>query len=217
MMIIRSRHDPVEAFTRVELLLIISSVVALGILWCSHYSSDKAKSRLIYCNNNLKQVGLAFKTWSPDQSDVFPMRRPASSGGTLELTNSSLVFRTFLVLSNELIEPALLICPEDSRKPATNFGAEFSSNNVSYFVGLDASEEDPESLLSGDRNITNGIPLNNGLLLLPTNFPAGWNQQFHNGIGNVSLGDGSVQILRSTRLWQQFCAAGTATNRLMMP
>ena len=80
----------------------------------------------------------------------------------------------FMVMSNELATPKVIYCPADTihSGPATNFtwqdvlsiippgnGAHASALNnftkVSYFVSADATEADPQGVLSGDCNIGN--------------------------------------------------------------
>jgi len=102
------------------------------------------------------------------------------------------------------------------RAAATNF--DFMSNsNLSYFVGVDAEETNPQTLLSGDRNITNGTSAKNGVLDLTTNRPSGWTAEMHNKIGNIALADGSVQQLSTLNLRATVENTGVATNRLQMP
>ena len=45
----------------------------------------------------------------------------------------------------------------------------------------------------GDRNLTNGLPITEGILLLVPNRPIGWTQGLHYPQGNIALADGSVQ------------------------
>jgi type II secretory pathway pseudopilin PulG len=207
-----------KAFTLVELLVVLAVVIVFLAMFIEAPGTPRAKAQRINCSNNLKQIGVAFKTWPGEpQREAFPMELSVTNGGTMELTNSSLVFRTFLAMSNELSTPKILVCPADDRNPAAAFDARFSNSNVSYFIGLDSSEETWQMFLAGDRNLTNCLPVNNGVLLLPTNRPVGWDQQMHRGQGNVLLRDGSVQQVSSSKLWQQLCATGTNANRIMMP
>ncbi len=118
---------------------------------------------------------------------------------------------TFVVMSNELKTPKILVCPSDVRKPVVNFGPGFANSNVSYFVGVTADETQPHMLLSGDRNLTNGPLPPNRLLLLATNSAPGWNHELHRFRGNVALADGSVQSLDIPRLRTAFTNAGNST------
>lgn len=127
-------------------------------------------------------------------------------------------FRHFQVMSNELSTPRILVCPADSeiQMPATNFTA-FSNSNISYFVGIVPKETNAMLFLSGDRNITNGTSIRNGILVLTTNRPAGWTSEFHNKVGNIGLADGSVQQDSLFGLQNQIAGTGVATNWLQMP
>jgi prepilin-type processing-associated H-X9-DG protein len=94
----------------------------------------------------------------------------------------------------------VLVCPTDNqRRPAASFEL-LRNTNISYFVALDANEEKPHSLLSGDRHI-NGGPLKNGYLLtLTANSLPSWTPLMHTGSGNVGLADGSAQQLDTAGL-----------------
>ena len=210
------RRSPGEAFTFVEMIVIIACIAILAAFLLPAIARNKAHTARVNCVNNLKQIGLASKTWSPDQSADFPMRRETTYGGTLGLPNSELIWRTFQIISNELMTPKILVCPEDTRVPPANFNREFSNMNISYFLGLDSADETPEMFLSGDRNLTNGTPLQGGVLVITSNRPAGWTQAMHRGQGNILYADGSVQQNSSSRLGMMISRSGD-TNRLAMP
>jgi hypothetical protein len=167
----------------------------------------------------MKQIGLAFKTWSLDQSSVYPMQRPKLQGGTRELVETGEVAVHFRVLSNELSTPKILVCPADKQKiAAKTFGSEFSDANVSYFLGVDAADESPQSFLSGDRNLAaDGQRVSKGLFPLTTNMALSWTTAIHGSCGNICLADGSVQLLNSVRLADAARNQGLATNRLALP
>jgi prepilin-type processing-associated H-X9-DG protein len=136
----------------------------------------------------------------------------------MELVNGGAAFRYFVALSNQLGTPKLIACPADKkRKPATSF-AWVKNANVSYFVTFNATEEQPRTLLAGDRNLTiNGRPVKPGSVELTTNLMVGWSSEIHNFQGNVAMGDGSVQQLNGPRLIQALIGTGQATNRLAVP
>jgi len=120
-------------------------------------------------------------------------------------------------MSNELIAPVVLTCPADTRRRVANW-TNLTESNISYFIGLDARDNEPQSLLSGDRNLeTNGIAVGSGLFVLTTNTPVGWTKDIHQNAGNICLGDGSVHQFTGSRLTQQVQAQGIATNRLLIP
>lgn len=118
----------------------------------------------------------------------------------MESTTNGAVFFTFVVMSNELNTPKILICPADVRRPAANFGPGLANSNISYFVGVNADETQPQMLLSGDRNLTNGTLPANRLLLLTTNSAPGWDHRLHKFRGNIALSDGSVQSSSTPQL-----------------
>jgi prepilin-type processing-associated H-X9-DG protein len=207
------------AFTLIELLIVMAFVCFLAMfLFPRMGSHSQGRPMRINCVNNLKQVGLAFRTWALDHNDRYPMEVPRTNSGTMELASTAPAFMHFLVLSNELSTPKILFCPADSRPgPPTNFISDLDNSKISYFVGVDAVQTNPQMFLAGDRNITNGIAARHGFLELTTNQLAGWTQELHKGQGNVGLADGSVQQFSTSRLRQAIEATGVATNRLAMP
>ena len=89
---------------------------------------------------------------------------------------------------------------------------------MSYFLGLDSSDEAPDSFLSGDRNFAvNGQALAKGLFALTTNTPLSWTAAIHNSCGNILFADGSVRPLDCVELAAGVRNQGLATNRLALP
>lgn len=205
--------------TLIELLVVLAVIAVLGALILPQMARPHVYGGGPNCVNNLKQAGLAFRIWDGDNNDKYPMAVSGTNGGSMEFTCGANAFRTFRVMSNELSTPRVLICPQETdntRFMATNFEY-FCNSNISYFVGVDATETSPTMVLSGDHNITNGTTIRNGLLELTTNRPAGWTTRVHNKIGNVVLADGSVQQDSITGLQDQIAKTGVVTNRLLMP
>jgi hypothetical protein len=215
-----------RGLTLVEVLVIMVIIALLAFMIYPGRENDRRRAMRIQCVSNLKQAGIAFRIWPPGQDDSFPMRVSVTNGGTMEFNCGPTAFRHFLVMSNELSTPKVLICPEDARRfQATTFSSKplageiqfMSNSNLSYFVGLDAQETDPQRLLTGDRNLTNGMPPNNGILELTRSRPAGWTDEFHREVGNIALADGSVQQLSITGLNATLANTPGFTNRLLMP
>lgn len=222
------------AFTLVDMLIVIATLALITVVLLPHIARPQRHSCRINCVNNLKQVGLAFRTWALDNQDNYPMAVPVSTNGTMEYTSDGLrTYMHFLVMSNELSTPKILICPTENdpaRRSATTFSVgepqtsgsststvPFNSNsNLSYFVAVSAREQDPQLFLSGDRNLTNGLPLRNGVMDIPVAEPLGWTETHHKLQGNVALADGSVQQFSSSRL-RAAAALNGGTNHLSMP
>jgi hypothetical protein len=216
-----------HALTLIEVLVVIAvlgllAVVAIVVVVIA--AANHGASR-INCVNNLHKIGIAYQIWADEHGGKFPMQVSTMNGGTMELsTNGRNAWVNFVVMSNELRTPKLLICPADkSRFYATNFAIDFNNANVSYFVGLDASTNNPQTFLSGDDNFAiGGIPIKSGLLELSTNAPISWTATRHKfadniGVGDIGLADGSIQEVTSNGLHQAFQQTSLATNRLAIP
>ena len=122
----------------------------------------------------------------------------------------------FQAMSNLLADPKVLVCPSDIWLPAANLGSGLSNTNLSYFLGLDVQDTNPQMVLTGDRNLTNGPLPPDRILVLNTNFPLGWTREMHHYQGNIGLADGSVQQYSNSRLTEALRNA-SFTNRLAMP
>jgi prepilin-type processing-associated H-X9-DG protein len=210
----RLRSTP-AGFTRADASIILAVSIALLIIVGVQFGNARNRARSICCNCNLKQVGLAFKTWALDHGDHNPMILSETNGGTMEALGTGEVFIHFQVMSNELSTPKVLICPSDRRNPSISFTTNFANSNLSYFVGACADETNPQLFLSGDRNLTGGLAVAKNLVALSTNQPAGWNHEFHGARGNVALADGSVQQFNSSNLCRYMYISGS--NLLAMP
>jgi len=209
-----SHYMALEAFTRVELLLVLAVIAIMAALFLPAIQQARVRAKRLQCVDNLKQLGLASRTRAINGGDESFPQASTNREAALRRVTSGEAFRYFQVMSNELGAPKLLVCPADVRVPAKDFGPRFSNTNLSYFVNLDVDERYPDLFLYGDRNLTNGLPLLQGILVLMPNRPVGWTSELHNRQGNIVLADGSVSGFSSFRLSASVVGI---TNRLAIP
>jgi prepilin-type N-terminal cleavage/methylation domain-containing protein len=207
--------QPGRGFTLIELLVTLALIVVLASLVLSALSRAKEQARRIKCVSNLKQIAFSTKTFGLDHDGKVPWHTPVSEGGTYGKLAAT-AWTNFSALSNDLVSPQLLVCPSDAatKKIAWEWGefltAPFSSNALSFFVGLDGYEQMPFAMLAGDRNITGGksdacgsvanSPGVNAREYKAGNTLVRWTNAIHGLSGDIALTDGSVQRLRKAEL-----------------
>ncbi len=172
-----------RAFTLIELLVIVAMITILAAMLFPALANSKARDQSLCCANNLKQVGVAFRTWALDNGDAFPMRVSVAGGGYFDYVGSARqasanqsttrgAFGIFMCMSNELNAPKVVFCPAEAdtiRQPSTSFAGfipagsvnavPFTNDlNTSSFVGVDAVDTLPRMFLAGDHNLGSGNP-----------------------------------------------------------
>ncbi|MEO7299433.1 MAG: type II secretion system protein [Verrucomicrobiota bacterium] len=205
-----------SGLTLVEVLVVIAVLAILAAFLLSTLPPVSGRENRITCVNNLKQVALAFRIYAGDNRNHYPTDLSTNDQPVVnELTP---VYQYFQSLSNEIGTVKVVICPADEkRKVAQNFST-LRDVNISYFVGLDANENLPTSILLGDRNLKNGVEPDHGILRLTTNQMVEFTEEIHSRQGNIAIGDGSVQRVSSARLRSEIIRnLPLATNRIKLP
>ena len=221
-----NRH---AAFTWIEMMVVIVCAVLLAcFIILPAIARRIAKVSPVNCVNNLKNIGLASRIYATDNNGLYPWQAGATNRPISVPTNYASVpgaalgpaqgvAAIFALVTNELSTPKILLCPSDTTRfqlKTNSFAflmapaqAPVRDRAISYFIGTSASEEEPQSILGGDRNLAGGpfsadtnTPPSQVALRIPyataTNVAAMksavWTQDIHQSAGNLLLGDGSV-------------------------
>lgn len=207
-----------SAFTFTELLCVAGALALLAGVVLPVLGQSKPRSEQAVCFNNLRGVGQALLQFNAENDQLDPWRAPGF-GYDHPGKNNSFIQAYFL--SNNLVSAKVLACPSDaSARPATDFSlspqggflnAAYRNYAVSYFWGLDSTALNPDSVLSGDRNIrydgfgacSSGInPA--ATIFLSSPAPTSWRPGLHGPSGNILLHDGRVEQTSDTTVNRLF-------------
>jgi hypothetical protein len=197
----------------------VGSVGLLTLITLPLLGMNKPRSERLLCMNNLRQIGIAFHTWSDSVEDKLPWQVRVEDGGTAGPLMDNAWYQ-FARISNELASPMFLGCPSDNARLAKRWDTAgdggflnpaYRNNSLSYFIGCHAEVRLPLVVLCGDRNIipdATGVACSLGFQVVsqigsPLTTVSRWSTtNLHSGFGNVLFAAGNVAEL-STASWRR--------------
>jgi type II secretory pathway pseudopilin PulG len=167
-----------QAFTRIELLVSIGTLIALLAVVLPGFATAKSRNEQIVCANNLRHIGGALQWWASDHDDLHPWAAEEIAGGNRNPSGAAItvpgvgdyptglrgnIWLQFAWVREELGTAKVLVCPSDStRRVATGFkntpgglaSLGFQNNAVSYFLGMHTWPTMAATIVAGDRSMT---------------------------------------------------------------
>ncbi len=196
----------------IEILIVVGTLAALAALLVPRITLGRAQASRINCVCQLRELALEARVWSTEHDKAFTWQVSTNDKGSLEPAVAGCIDRVFVPMSKQRVSPSLLVCPSDKRRKAALSLQALTRENLSYFVALDASEDDAQMILFGDRNISGEGELPpNRILTVSPGAAAVWGEGLHVRAGNIALTDGSVQQVSDLGLQKQL---GTQTNNV---
>ena len=117
----KNNFKAAEAFTLVELLVVIAVIAILAALLLPAISGAKRKAQRITCTSNLRQISLGVRMYSYDSHDA----SPAPDGAGLASTNITSLYSGYKALMKNYVslngasssQDKLFQCPADTFYP----------------------------------------------------------------------------------------------------
>jgi len=201
-----------QAFTRLELFVVISVITVLFSMLVLAMSKTKTRASTIKCSSNLKMIVLSAKMFAGDNDGHYPF----GATNSLAYQDTNAAWRHFMSMSNELGSTKILVCRYDQERvtnTAVVFGEyrnpdlpsleERKNSAVSYFIALRSkqSETNAQGIFFGDRNVLiPGKAPKDLRLSLTKGDRVQWDTRIHNKRGNIAFEDGSVSSFGSSAI-----------------
>jgi len=189
----------------VELLIVIAIISFIAALLLPALTGAKNRGKGADCISRLKQIGIGFRLWANDNEELFPWSVDVSKDGSMGSIDWTDNFRA---ISNELATPTILVCPSDNQRTAfSTWGVANGvrldgARHISFFVGYDAQESRPQTILAGDRNVYGGGGGNDlsWNTAVGSSIDAAWDDTMHVRQGHIILSDGSAHHTTTAQL-----------------
>ena len=124
------------SFSLIELLVVVAIIAMLAALLLPALNKAKETARLIVCQNNLKQRGVAVMAYVNDNDGMFPLGKPGGVGGSIFqmdlLIDDYLGGKYSAMICPSLKEPSLAYGDWQSRM-AAQFGGGYGWTGPYYF------------------------------------------------------------------------------------
>ncbi|MBI3877229.1 MAG: prepilin-type N-terminal cleavage/methylation domain-containing protein [Verrucomicrobia bacterium] len=120
-----------EAFTLLELLVVIGIIATLAALLLPVLARSKEAGRSTACLGNLHQLGIALQLYVQDNNNRLPSMRDKVYGtNSVVVTNTAPLPSPDLVLSNQLGAPRVFKCPSDRERVFEQSGSSYAWNSL---------------------------------------------------------------------------------------
>ncbi len=170
---IPSGRQPANAFTLLELLVVLGTLAVLAVLMLPALAGTKTDTRRLQCQGNLKQLLVGFQLFAQDHNDTLPpagWQNSVLAGQQLSWDSrinryiggnaSDATLRAGIVFSGQA--PAILACPSDTFPKVSWVGG----NNPFYAlrsyamnaVGMNGGGNNGASWQVDDQNRTYPLP-----------------------------------------------------------
>jgi prepilin-type N-terminal cleavage/methylation domain-containing protein/prepilin-type processing-associated H-X9-DG protein len=217
-------HGSPGGFSLIELLCVMAVIALLAALLLPSLTKARDRARQTQCAAQLKDIAIAFHGFAHDHNNQFPMQVPLSAGGSMgpsvrvgfTHSVSNEAYLHFRALAADLRTPRMVICPADTRLPAASFSV-LSNQNLSYFASLNAEFGNANSLLAGDRNLTNDYAPPASVQRVGPNYLLRWSGELHRFRGNLLYSDGHVDQTADKGLRALYKTGGGAAYALNLP
>ena len=219
-----------SGFSRVELLVVVVTTTLIFFIGINNLHGIDRKKHVSYCKYNLTQIYQALTAFKTDKEDKFPWQVAEKNGGSAEYLPKSRALHSYkhwLTLSKYLEHPKVFRCAVDVNRHTANSWLDFNnSTSFSYFIATESEPNEPEYIISGDRNITvgkynNDNDMKSAVIMFKRKFTAkkepSWTGSLHNNSGILLMGNGSTPFIGNLGLKRELVYSKNPNNTLQFP